>query len=317
MSHEHGSVKRRGFLVAGSALLTATLLPLGAAAQLEERSRRLPQTNRTTPEWALADEGRAQPWLHRDGVLRIAVYADFPPYSMDGDGVEIAVGKALAERLDLTPEIVEFVADEDMGDDLRNMVWRGHWRGTENMGHEPADVMLHVPIHPYFVSQQRRVAIFGPYHRETMAMARDPARVPPPSQSAADTLDVFTREKIGVEIDTHGSDFLMQALNGSIRGNVVHFRRLAAAVDAMVRGDIAAVMATRTQLEWLLGEIDGFVVDPLRLPELRILQWPVGMAVRSRLPELTTALATALDELQQSGQLARIYASYGLTHQTP
>ena len=33
------------------------------------------------------------------GALRIAVYADFPPYSARGKGVDVALGKALAEKL--------------------------------------------------------------------------------------------------------------------------------------------------------------------------------------------------------------------------
>jgi hypothetical protein len=34
-----------------------------------------------------------------------------------------------------------FPADEEVGDDLRNMVWKGHY-----LGYGPADVMLHVPV---------------------------------------------------------------------------------------------------------------------------------------------------------------------------
>ena len=66
------------------------------------------------------------------GRLRIAVYNDFPPYSMaGGKGIDADLGRAIAARLGLAPEVVGYNADEDMNDDLRNMVWKGHYLGTD------------------------------------------------------------------------------------------------------------------------------------------------------------------------------------------
>jgi polar amino acid transport system substrate-binding protein len=245
------------------------------------------------------------------------VYANFPPYSMAGKGVDIALGKALAERLGLNADIVEFTADEDMGDDLRNMVWRGHWRGTTNMGTRAADVMLHVPVDQHFAARQRRVAIFGPYHLESMALARNPAVVPAPDGTAAGSLEIFTREKIGAEVDTHGSDFLLHVLDGRLRDNVMHFRTIAEAAEALQRGEISAVLATRTQLEGALHGVQGFAIDRLEMPEMRVSAWPLGMAVKVEHTELAAALAEALADLQRSGELTRLYASHGLTHRVP
>ena len=67
--------------------------------------------------WAgmlLPAHAAAEPELQQPGTLRIAVYADFAPYSARGKGVDIALGQALAERLGLRAEIVEFPADENM-----------------------------------------------------------------------------------------------------------------------------------------------------------------------------------------------------------
>lgn len=282
--------ERRGFLLAAGALLAATVLPVHATAQLE---------------------------LQQPGALRIAVYADYPPYSLAGTGVDIALGKALAARLGLNPEIVEFTADEDMGDDLRNMVWRGHWGSAHNMAQRVADVMLHVPVDRHFAASQRRVAIFGPYHLETMALARNPAAVPPPAASAEASFEVFTREKVGAEVDTHASDFLLHVLNGRLRDNVVHFRNIPLAIEAMKRGDISAVLGTQTQLEGALNGSDGFAVDRLEMREMRVSAWPLGMAVKVEHTALAAALADALADLQRSGELARIYAEHGLTHRVP
>lgn len=64
--------------------------------------------------------------IRQRGRLRIAVYNNFPPYSMaGGKGIDADLGRAIAEKLGLAPEIVGFTADDDMNDDLRNMVWKG------------------------------------------------------------------------------------------------------------------------------------------------------------------------------------------------
>lgn len=279
------SSDRRRFLCAAGALMATALLPARAAAQLE---------------------------VQQPGALRIAVYADYPPYSAAGKGIDVAIGRALAEHLGLQPQVVEFVADEDMSDDLRNMVWRGHYLGTK-----PADVMLHVPVDRAFAAQNEQVRIFGPYHLETMAMVRDTARVPAPAGSAAVTFEAFTQEKIGAELDSHASDFLLHVLNGRLRENVVHFPTIAAAIAAMKRGEISAVLGTRTALEAAAGEASGWALDALSIPEMRVSSWPLGMAVKADHPQLAAALATALQELQRSGELSRIFAAHGLTHAVP
>lgn len=276
---------RRWFVLALGALCASTLLPAHAAAELE---------------------------LQQAGTLRIAVYADFAPYSARGKGVDVAIGQALAERLGLLAEIVEFPADESMSDDLRNMVWRGHYLGTR-----PADVMLHVPVDAYFAAQNDKVAIFAPYHLETMAIARDSSRVPPITGPVTEAFEVFTREKIGAELDTHSSDFLLQVLNGRLRENVVHFRSIAEAVGGMRRGEVSAVMGPRGQLEAALEDTKQFELGALDIAGMRVNSWPLGMAVKAGRDELRTALSTALADLRRSGALARIFAAHGLTHRTP
>ncbi|WP_341649024.1 hypothetical protein [Thauera humireducens] len=77
---------RRRLLLAAGAVLAQAALP-GAARALAAD---------TTVE------------TQQPGALRIAVYADFPPYSARGKGVDVALGKALAEMLGLRAEFVEF-----------------------------------------------------------------------------------------------------------------------------------------------------------------------------------------------------------------
>ncbi|HXE39642.1 MAG TPA: ABC transporter substrate-binding protein, partial [Azonexus sp.] len=214
--------------------------------------------------------------LRERGRLRIAVYNDFPPYSMrGGKGIDADIGRAIAAKLGLAAEIVGFNADEDMNDDLRNMVWKGHYLGTQ-----PADLMLHVPVDEVLARANDKVRIFGAYHRETLALARNPERIRALSGSAAVALEIFTREKIGVETASLADSFLLSALNGRLRENVVHFRTVAEAGKALAEGTVAAVLAPRAELEAAIKGKERIALDSAKFAELKVDSWPLGMAVK-------------------------------------
>jgi ABC-type amino acid transport substrate-binding protein len=177
--------------------------------------------------------------------------------------------------------------------------------------------MLHVPVDANFAAKNDKVRIFAPYHLETMAIAHNPTRIPSVAGSAANAFEVFTREKIGAEVDTHASDFLLNVLNGRLRNNVVHFRTIAEAIAAMSRSEISAVMAPRAQLEASLKGQPPFQLSALNMPEMRVTGWPLGMAVKAGHDQLATALSNAMADLQRSGQLDRIFTDHGLTHRVP
>lgn len=280
------SSKRRTLLLAAGLLLGGLPLLANAAEGLETQS---------------------------PGRLRVAVYADFPPYSNKGKGIDIALGKELARRLGLEAEVVEYTADEDMNDDLRNMVWKGHYLGTR-----PSDVMLHVPVDPHLAKSNEQVKIFGPYHLETVAIARNTTRVPPVAGSAARGLEVFTREKIGVETASFSDNFLLSVLNGRLRENVVHFRTVQAAVAAMKEGSISAVMGARGEVEAAVGKgSPPYEITPVSLPELQVKGWALGMAVKADSNQLADGLAKAMVGILQDGTVERIFAEYGITLQKP
>lgn len=249
--------------------------------------------------------------IRERGRLRIAVYNDFPPYSMaGGKGIDADLGRAIATRLGLAPEVVGYNADEDMNDDLRNMVWKGHYLGAP-----PADVMLHVPVDEYLAKANDKVRIFGAYHRETLALARNPQRVPALSGSAAVALEIFTREKVGVETATLADSFLLGVMNGRLRDNVVHFKTVADAANGLADGRVSAVLAPRAELEAALRGKEGFVLERPQLAELKIEGWPLGMAVKVEEAELAEAIAKALAELKEDGTLAGIFRKHGISHQ--
>lgn len=242
------------------------------------------------------------------GRLRIAVYNDFPPYATaGGQGIDADIGRAIAGKLGLAAEIVGFNADEDMHDDLRNMVWKGHYLGTQ-----PADVMLHVPVDEHLARANDKVRIFGAYHRETLALARDVARVP--AAAGAATLEVFTREKIGVETATLADSFLLAVLNGRLRENVVHFRNVGDAARALAEGRIAAILAPRAELEAVRTDHRRFALETAQFPELRVDGWPLGMAVKAEEMALADAIAAAVADLKRDGTIAAIFQRHGISH---
>jgi polar amino acid transport system substrate-binding protein len=250
--------------------------------------------------------------LQSPGRLRVAVYANFPPYSSRGKGIDIALGRELARRLGLEAEVVEYNADEDMNDDLRNMVWKGHYLGTR-----PSDVMLHVPVDQRLAKNNEQVKIFGPYHLETVAIARNTQRVPPVAGSAARGLEVFTREKIGVENASLADNFLLSVLNGRLRENVVHFPTVEAAVAGMKDGNVSAVMGARAEVEAAVGKGSQYEITTVNLPELQVKGWALGMAVKAESNQLADSLAKTMMDLQNDGTVERIFAEYGITLQKP
>jgi len=248
--------------------------------------------------------------IRQRGRLRIAVYNDFPPYAMSGGkGIDADIGRAIAEKLGLAPEIVGFNADEDMNDDLRNMVWKGHYLGTQ-----PADVMLHVPVDANLARANDKVRIFGAYHRESLALARNPERVSKLSGSAAVSLEIFTREKIGVETASLADSFLLGVLSGRLRENVVHFKTIAEAARGLADGHISAILAPRAELEAALAGQSSFVIDVAKFAELKVDSWPLGMAVKVEEVALAEAIGSALADLKRDGTVAAIFKRYGISY---
>ena len=250
--------------------------------------------------------------IRQRGRLRVAVYNDFAPYSMaGGKGIDADIARALAAKLGLTAEVAGYNADEDMNDDLRNMVWKGHYLGTP-----PSDVMMYVPVDEYLARANDKVRIFGAYHVETLALARNPERVPKPlAGSAAVALEIFTREKIGVETTSLADSFLLGVLNGRLRENVVHFKTVAEAAKGMAEGKVSAVLGARAELEAATKGQGNVVLDSAKFAELKVDSWPLGMAVKVEDQALAEALGNALASLRNDGTIAGIFKRYGITHQ--
>jgi polar amino acid transport system substrate-binding protein len=258
---------------------------------------------------AAAAEAGAPVQTLQAGRVVFAVYRDFAPFAADEKGIDVDVAKALAAKLGLAAEVREYPAADDVDGDLRNIVWRGHhlWKGRL------ADVMMHVPVDPFVIRKNEQVKIFAPYFRERLVVARSRARIP-----QLPTLQVFTAEKIGVQVETVEDRYLVSSFGGLLRDNVVHFKSVSEAAAALVKGEVAAVMGRQSVIEAALGpEAARFVIAPAPAPGLATTGWELGLAVKADNPGLAAAIERAMAELITDGSIERIFAKRSITYRPP
>lgn len=234
------------------------------------------------------------------GVLTVAVYKDLAPFSDHDVGIDIDIAKALAAKMGLQLTLLPFPAGEDLSDDLRNMVWKGHY-----MGYGPADVMLHVPVEPSLIEENDKVSIFSPYLRESVRLVRDLHRLPDYSN-----VDSLAGQKIGVDKSSIGAMLLLGAEDGRFRNDVKLYTSATEALEKLKAGEVAGVVANQAEIESVLKQDPRFQMSAISFTALPRNGWQVGMAVKKDNPALKAALAAATAELIASGEMAKIFANY-------
>jgi ABC-type amino acid transport substrate-binding protein len=244
------------------------------------------------------------------GVLTIAVYTDFEPFSQvtagECAGIDVSLARRLAERLNLKLKLLPFNAGESMADDLRNMVWRG-----DVLHYGPADVMLHVPVDRRFSAANDQALIFAPYYRESLVLVRD-TRVLPAAPTAADLIGKF----LAAEQGTAAASALLGAESGALREKIRMTPTPQAALRLVLKGQVAAALVTRAQAEAALHSAsDGaaYAISELVLNGIPPRGWAVGMAVKADNTELAGQIAQALQTMSDNGELHEIFAAEGLT----
>jgi len=249
--------------------------------------------------------------VQEKGYLRIAVYKNYSPFSFRDKGklrgIEVDLGKLLAEKLGVDPLIWAIGADENMQDDLRNTVWKGHY-----LGGGTADVMLHVPVNKKFAEDNDRVIIGNAYFKEQIVAARHN------SHASIPLIKLFTSEKIGVELDSLPDFYLVGAHGGRFRQNVLHYGSVEEAVKAMVDGEVRSVVAPRSQIEAALSGLrDEYAFNNVTMPRSYQAQWVVGMAVKQGRTDLMLRLNQALEDLKASGELTSLFKKYNISYTKP
>lgn len=248
--------------------------------------------------------------LRKPGVLRVAVYNEFPPFSDREDGgIDVDLAKALAAKLGLKLDLAWAEADEKVEDDLRNYVWKGHY-----MGNEIADLMLHMPVDPVFNERVKQVKLLAPYYAENLMVARDLKRIP----KLENLEPFFQNHDIGVEVGGGSDTFLMALYAGRMRDRIRHFKNHSDAVAALRKGEVSAVMGPRTELEGLLGaDKNGYAVSAIEMTGPVMTFWQPGVAVKADRPKLIEAVEKAMAEMVASGEVAAIFAKNHARYNPP
>jgi ABC-type amino acid transport substrate-binding protein len=266
------------------------------------------------PGLALAQEKSAMEKIKARGTLKVAVYKDNAPYSdgpnSDVQGVDVSLAKALAAKLNLQLALLPFDAGENMNDDLRNMVWKGHY-----LGYGPADMMIHVPVDRYLMNENKQALIFGAYVREHLVVLHSKSKI-----ANAETPDDLVGKTIAVEKGSGAASALMGYRGGLLREKVSIYKDGVDAAKMVLSGQVDAAYVSRAQAETAIHASQSkgdWTLSTMPLPGVMPAGWPLGMAVKADNKELATALDEALVSLRQSGELLKIFQSHGLTLAAP
>jgi ABC-type amino acid transport substrate-binding protein len=232
------------------------------------------------------------------GTLTVGIYHDMPPFHVGGKGIDVELANALAESLGVRLSLLPFHADENMADDLRHMVWRGHY-----LGYGPADVLLHVPFDQPLMEANPQVTIVAPYCRERVAIAWQRDRLP-----RLDALSQLAGGRVAVPGQSLAGWLLIGADAGAYRSQLVtRWKDGTEAARALQGGEVVAAAGLASELETVLHGDTRFGIAPLPSPRAPHDGWAVGMAVQRGSRELAQALESAVNGLAASGRLAGMF----------
>ncbi len=244
--------------------------------------------------------------------LRVIAYLDNAPFSWEADGkskgIDVDIARAIAREMGVEADVILRMPGENEDDDLRGNVWRGPLTGG-GVG----DVMMHVPVDPDFAERNKKAVIGAAYFQERVAVA-----IHPELTGDKPTFDIFKDQKISVQIGTVSDYFLMTYLDGALIEKIAHHVKPQVGAIEFITKDTAAWMGVRSAIEALLhdkGEKAVFVEPPME--GIYRSNWIVGMAWKDDSADLGSAIQTALDKIGKSGELERIFASYGVSFTPP
>lgn len=258
---------------------------------------------------AAADAGEksALAGIQQRGILTVALYKDFAPFSDNGRGIDVDLAEALAAKLGVKMSPMWFNASERMEDDLRKMVWKG-----TPIGFGPADLMMHVPVDRSYTARIEQVKVFAPYHRERFAIGRQLEKLP-----TLESLEPFEKLSLAVEGESMGALVMLSADNGRYRDKLKIFKNAEEAIVALKSGVAVATLAQQGELEGILGDDARFAIEQPPHPVLKMRQWMLGLAVKAESDDLANALQGAMNELLADGSVKSIMQRHGVKHRVP
>jgi ABC-type amino acid transport substrate-binding protein len=265
---------------------------------------------------------RSYDTMIESGVLKVAVYEDFAPYSFQDHnkprGVDVDLAAALAKAMGVRLELLWAPPGEKLDDDLRDSIWRG----SELRHQQLADVMMRVPYdRDYSLKRDDQgelanghVVMFGPYQTECWQVAYDRRRM-----DAVPSVAVFQEHPIGVEVDSIPSFYLTSVFNGMLSAKTHHYPSVKQAFVAMKGAEVDAVMGMRGEIDWQVHQANdkNLALAENAYPNMGRQRWEIGMAVHESNHQMAYAIEEALETLIHDGSVQKIYASYGLRYDIP
>ena len=249
------------------------------------------------------------------GFIEIGVYEDFPPWSWaDGDGaplgIDVALGRIIAEALGVEARIRLVAAGENVDGDLRDHVWRG-----PVVGGAVVNVLMHVPIDRDFALRNDLVVITGAYAKERIGLAWRSADY----EAGPPTAAHFRYDTVAVENDSLADFYLSAFAGGAAIPQMKRRRTMQQAVEAMLAGEVMAVMGPIGQIEWAVAEAGdpGVATGTPPLLGLSKGEWTIGVAVRHNFRPLGYAVGDAIAAAMEDGRLAELFAAHGVTWRPP
>lgn len=248
------------------------------------------------------------------GKLVVFAYSDYAPYSWVDDagaarGIDVAIGRQFAQSLGVEVEFLVRGADENLDDDLRVNIWKG-----DLVHRKVADVMMHVPYDREVDIRNELAVLMAPYFQERMALLVD-CRVHP----TVETFGRFVTRPIAVELDTAGDFFLSNAFRGQLHQSIRRGRTFRDAQQLFQSGEVAALLGSRAQVEWVAHNVSGIRTCIFQPPMPGIVRsgWPIGLAVKHDSRDLGYALGDVLSEMIESGEMRTLYANHGVEWLAP
>ena len=253
--------------------------------------------------------------------ITIAVYSDFIPFSYQENGqakgIDIEVAKHIAKQLGVSLRFRWVTADENVEDDLRNNLWKGHY-----LKRSVADLMLRVPYDKEYSELRddigervhEQVHMFAPYHTESWKIVFNTKKI-----DEVSTMAVFQYHDIGVEVDSIPQFYLISAFNGRMSKRTKQFPSLALAISALDEQKVDAVMGLRSQVSHYQHQLESstFQLASNAFPMLGKQQWDIGMAVKSDYRQLGYAVGDIVEAMISQGQMKTIFDQYNAVYQVP
>jgi len=259
--------------------------------------------------------------IQESGEIIIAIYEKFPPYSYiengEAKGIDIDLGKAIAKSLGVKPIWYWTGSDENLEDDLRNVIWKGHL-----IHKTKADLMLRVPYDYDFIRQRDKstgelsnelVVMKAPYHAESWVIATDKEKI-----EKIHSLAQFRFNTIGVELDTLPDAHFSSSFQGKLRHNVKHYVSTHDAVKDLKKKNVNAVAGLKSQLEYELdfknNQDKYYMSDKIDYVKSK---WDIGIAVSHEFRALGYEIEGYIQGYHNDGTLSNIFKKYKVTFQKP